>query len=107
MTCRRITISWLCSVKRTLQPLVEEAKMNARVAVALVGLSLMNAPPANAEVQTYPAKAVRVIVPGPAGGGLDVIARYVVAQLTSAGRGQLYLENLPGAGGAVGARHAG
>jgi tripartite-type tricarboxylate transporter receptor subunit TctC len=47
-----------------------------------------------------------VIVPGPAGGGLDVIARYVVAQLTSANRGQFYIENLPGAGGSIGAGNA-
>jgi tripartite-type tricarboxylate transporter receptor subunit TctC len=44
-----------------------------------------------------------VIVPGPAGGGLDVIARFVVGQLTSAKRGQFYIENLPGAGGSIGA----
>src|SRR5690349_24841084 len=69
----------------------------------LTGLCLVGAPPSNAHAQTYPAKPIRVIVPGPAGGGLDVTARYVVAQLTSASRGQFYIENLPGAGGSIGA----
>ncbi len=80
--------------------------MNGPIAVVLVGLSLISMPPSSAEAQTYPAKPIRMIVPGPAGGGLDVIARYVVAQLTSASRGQLYIENLPGAGGSIGAGNA-
>lgn len=77
--------------------------MKGSLAVVLTGLCLVSAPPSNAEAQNYPAKPIRVIVPGPAGGGLDVIARYVVAQLTSASRGQFYIENLPGAGGSIGA----
>ena len=80
--------------------------MKGPLAIVLTGLCLMSAQPSNAEAQTYPAKPIRVIVPGPAGGGLDVIARYVVAQLTSASRGQFYIENLPGAGGSIGAGNA-
>ena len=68
----------------------------------LVALSALNAPALQAQGETYPAKPVRVIVPGPAGGGLDVIARTVVQHLSAAGRGQFYIENLPGAGGAIG-----
>ena len=69
---------------------------------ALVGLLVMVvlAPPAQA--QPYPAKPVRVIVPGPAGGGLDVIARNVVQRLVATSRGQFYIENIPGAGGSIG-----
>ena len=40
--------------------------MKGLVAVALGGLCLVSAPPLNAEPQTYPAKPIRVIVPGPA-----------------------------------------
>ncbi len=79
--------------------------MKGPIAVALVGLSL-SALLSSAEAQTYPSKPIRVIVPGPAGGGLDVIARSVVARLTSAKRGQFYIENLPGAGGSIGAGNA-
>src|SRR5690349_14664035 len=66
----------------------------------------MNMSPPGAKAQTYPAKPIRLIVPGPAGGGLDVIARYVTAQLALKGRGQFYVENLPGAGGSIGASNA-
>jgi tripartite-type tricarboxylate transporter receptor subunit TctC len=76
------------------------------IAVALVGLSVTSALLSSAEAQTYPSKPIRVIVPGPAGGGLDVIARSIVARLTSAKRGQFYIENLPGAGGSIGAGNA-
>ena len=80
--------------------------MNGPVAAVLVGLFLMNMSPPSAKAQTYPAKPIRLIVPGPAGGGLDVIARYVTAQLALKGRGQFYIENLPGAGGSIGASNA-
>jgi tripartite-type tricarboxylate transporter receptor subunit TctC len=76
--------------------------MKRTLAIALVGLSVMTMPALGAEAQKYPAKPVRIIVPGPAGGGLDVIARNVVQQLTTTGRGQFYIENLPGAGGSIG-----
>src|SRR5690349_5766263 len=69
---------------------------------ALAGLLVLAAPILGAQAQTYPARPVRIIVPGPAGGGLDVIARNVVQHLTSAGRGSFYVENMPGAGGATG-----
>jgi tripartite-type tricarboxylate transporter receptor subunit TctC len=49
----------------------------------------------------YPAKPVKIIVPYPAGGGNDVIAR-ILAQKLSGGGGQYYVENLPGAGGTIG-----
>jgi len=73
---------------------------------AIVSLVLMGTPAWRAEAQTYPARPVRVIVPGPAGGGLDVVARNVIQQLSVAGRGQFYIENLPGAGGAIGTASA-
>jgi len=69
----------------------------AGIAIALV-FSLV----AVANAQTYPAKAVRIIVPFPPGGGTDIVAREV-AQKLSQGLGQPFLiENRPGAGGTVG-----
>jgi tripartite-type tricarboxylate transporter receptor subunit TctC len=73
---------------------------------ALVALSAMIGLTLQARAETYPAKPLRVIVPGPAGGGLDVIARTLVQRLLRAGRGQFYIENLPGAGGAIGTGNA-
>jgi tripartite-type tricarboxylate transporter receptor subunit TctC len=52
--------------------------------------------------QTYPAKAVRVIVPFPPGQGTDVATRYLAEQLTKALGRNFYIENRPGAGGTLG-----
>ena len=51
---------------------------------------------------TYPDRKVRVIVPFAAGGPTDVIARMVAERLSEAWGQQLYVENLPGAGGNLG-----
>ena len=51
---------------------------------------------------TYPDHKVRVIVPFAAGGPTDVIARLVAERLSEAWGQQLYVENMPGAGGNLG-----
>ena len=57
----------------------------------------------SASAQTYPAKPIRMIVPFPAGGTTDVVAR-IVAQRMSESMGQpVLVENRGGAGGAIGA----
>jgi len=56
-----------------------------------------------AGAQTYPAKAVRLIVADAAGGAPDQLAR-ILAQRLSEGLGQqVVVDNRPGAGGALGA----
>ncbi|HUL93311.1 MAG TPA: tripartite tricarboxylate transporter substrate binding protein [Burkholderiales bacterium] len=52
--------------------------------------------------QTYPARAVRIIVPA-AAGGPDVVARIVAAKLTEQMGQTFFVENHPGANGIVGA----
>ena len=69
---------------------------------ALVAFSTMTPVSLWAQPEPYPARPVKVIVPGPPGGGLDVIARTVVQRLSESSRGQFYIENLPGAGGSIG-----
>lgn len=67
----------------------------AAVALAL-GVAAANA-------QGYPAKPIRLIVPFPAGGGVDAVAR-ITAQRMSDILGQpVTVENRAGAGGAIGA----
>ena len=62
--------------------------------------TLMTAAPCLA--QGYPAKPVRVIVPWPAGGGADIVARAVTQKLTEHFSQPFVVENRPGASGSVG-----
>lgn len=52
--------------------------------------------------QDYPNKPIRIVVPFPAGGGTDVIARDVTHQLTSTLGWTFVVENRPGSGGNLG-----
>jgi len=56
-----------------------------------------------ATAQTYPDKPVRVIVPAPAGGALDIVARHVTQKLTESLGAQFIVDNRGGASGAIGA----
>jgi tripartite-type tricarboxylate transporter receptor subunit TctC len=58
--------------------------------------------PAVALAQGYPTKTVRVIVPFPAGGGSDILARTVAAKLTASLGQQFIVDNRSGAGGTLG-----
>jgi tripartite-type tricarboxylate transporter receptor subunit TctC len=53
--------------------------------------------------QSYPAKPVRYIVPFPAGGSPDIVARLLSERLNRAWGQSLVVENRSGAGGTVGA----
>ena len=55
-----------------------------------------------ASAQTYPEKPVRVIVPFPAGGAADIVARQVAQGLSSGFGTQVIVDNRAGAGGAIG-----
>lgn len=50
----------------------------------------------------YPSRAVRVIVPYPAGGPNDTIARLFTSRLSESWRQPIYIENIPGGAGNVG-----
>ncbi|MDR1934828.1 MAG: tripartite tricarboxylate transporter substrate binding protein [Candidatus Accumulibacter sp.] len=65
----------------------------AFIALACVGL---------AQAQNYPSRPIRLIVPWPAGGGVDTSAR-IIAQPLSERLGQpIVIENKPGAAGNIG-----
>jgi tripartite-type tricarboxylate transporter receptor subunit TctC len=52
--------------------------------------------------QTYPAKAIRLIVPFPPGGSTDLMGRVLGAKLGEAFGQQVIVENRPGASGMIG-----
>jgi len=54
------------------------------------------------DVVTYPTRPVRIIVPFAAGGPTDVIARILAQNLSERWHQQVYVEDLPGAGGNTG-----
>jgi tripartite-type tricarboxylate transporter receptor subunit TctC len=54
--------------------------------------------------QNYPARPVKLVVPYPAGGPIDMIARMLAQKLPETLGGQFYVENVAGAGGTIGMR---
>jgi tripartite-type tricarboxylate transporter receptor subunit TctC len=69
------------------------------VALVLAAAAASHAEPAPAG---YPARQVRIIVPYPAGGPTDVLARLVAQKLTESLGQNFFVENLSGASGVVG-----
>src|SRR6266436_6793043 len=74
-----------------------------RFAVAAVGLMAA----ASAPAQTiYPERLIKMIVPAPAGGQTDVMARLMAQKMQQSLAQTVIIENRPGAGGALAARAA-
>lgn len=73
-----------------------------------VGLALLataaSLPGSSAQAQSYPSHPVKIVVPFPAGGSNDIIARVIAQRLSERNNGQtVYVENRGGAGGNIGA----
>ncbi|MCA3106320.1 MAG: tripartite tricarboxylate transporter substrate binding protein [Rhodocyclaceae bacterium] len=75
-------------------------RSNARPAAAVAALLL--ALPATVLAQAWPSKPIRVVVPFPAGGGIDTVARIVVPKMSEALGQPMVIDNRSGAGGTVG-----
>ena len=70
-----------------------------RAASLLLCLALV---PLSASAQTYPTRAVRLMVPFPPGGATDIIGRLVAAKMQEVWGQPVVVENKPGAGTVVG-----
>jgi tripartite-type tricarboxylate transporter receptor subunit TctC len=79
---------------------------NRLISVAFGFVSLIAAIEGPAQAGNYPTRQVKVVVPYPAGGAVDVLARIIVSKLSERLGGQFHVENLPGAGGDIGTRAA-
>src|SRR5438128_10720454 len=75
----------------------------ARSLAILGGLALaLNCLPLTAQAQDYPNKSITVVVPFPAGGPSDVVARIVTEQMGKNLGQTMVIENVGGAGGTLG-----
>ena len=72
------------------------------VLAVLAALALHFTPPAQAQ-PSFPSKPVRMVVPYPAGGSSDVLARALAHELGRAWRQPVVVENVAGAGSIIGA----
>jgi tripartite-type tricarboxylate transporter receptor subunit TctC len=76
------------------------AKLLAIIALTVLGAASAQAQPA----ATYPARPLTLVVPYPAGGGNDVIARLVAAKMSQSLGQPIVIENRAGAGSTIGTR---
>jgi tripartite-type tricarboxylate transporter receptor subunit TctC len=74
--------------------------LKALLCIAAIGVG---SAPSNA--QPYPARPITVVVPFPAGGPSDVVARIVTEQMGKVLGQSLIIENIGGAGGTIGSGH--
>jgi tripartite-type tricarboxylate transporter receptor subunit TctC len=82
---------------------VRSARWAIMAAAVAVSLCLQyGASPA----QDYPAHPITLVVPYPAGGGVDALARMIAPKLSDALGQQVVVENKAGAGGVIGTRAA-
>ncbi len=72
--------------------------------VIALALALLAAGTLAAQAQSYPTRIVTIVVPYPAGGPTDTIARILAERLQGALGQSVIIENIGGAGGSIGVR---
>lgn len=69
----------------------------------LAPLAMLSALPSQVHAQGYPSRPIRLVVPFTPGGSTDILARAIGLELGKAWNASVVVENVPGAGGAIGA----
>jgi tripartite-type tricarboxylate transporter receptor subunit TctC len=87
------------SPQETSMPSRKQFPHQLLLAAAVVGLPVA---PALAQAANYPSKPVRFIVPVPAGGAADMMARIIAAHLQTKFGQPFIVDNRPGAGSSLG-----
>ncbi len=78
-------------------------KIIFRTAAILISLSVPFGPPASAAAESWPARTITLIVPFPAGGTTDIVARSLGQKLSDALHQPVVIDNRGGGGGTLGA----
>ena len=78
-------------------------KLKIVLAVVVLALSALGTAPSFSQGLPYPVKTIRIVVPYPAGGGIDVISRVIGERLGRALGQSVIVDNKPGGGTILGA----
>jgi tripartite-type tricarboxylate transporter receptor subunit TctC len=79
--------------------------MIALAGLCTLGLSpALGQPAANNDAATYPNRAIKIVVPFPAGGPSDVLARLIGQKMSEDWGQPVVVENRPGANTVIGAQ---
>jgi tripartite-type tricarboxylate transporter receptor subunit TctC len=83
---------------------IREDNMNARrmLILLMLGSLLCSAHSGSVRAESYPTRPIRLLVPYPAGGGADFMARLVAPMLSERLGQQVFVDNRGGAGGTIG-----
>jgi tripartite-type tricarboxylate transporter receptor subunit TctC len=90
------------NLRRCVQPRLGVMKWLGLSTAMLVATSVSAQNTSAATGQSYPEKPVRLVVPFPPGGAIDIMARHVTQKLGEAFAVQFLVDNRGGAGGAIG-----
>jgi len=75
--------------------------------ICMIGLATVAAAlDCAAQTQNYPERPVKIVVPFPPAGAVDIMARLIAQKLSERSGSHFYVENLAGAGGDIGTRAA-
>jgi tripartite-type tricarboxylate transporter receptor subunit TctC len=97
-----LSATWIVKPTKTMW---EERNMRRELVYCIFGTLLLAAGASHGQqaANLYPTKQVRIVVPYPAGGPTDLIARLLSQKLTERLGQTFYVENVVGASGVVGA----